>query len=168
MTDFSRSSPAASLVIRLEPSLRLAVILTLAHAAAIGLLWLLALPAWAKASASAILAASLVFHLRRYALLCSPRSITRLEVMEDMTFKLETRNGARLDCELLGSSFVAPYLTVLELKPAEPVNVWQRPASHTITILPDGINAEEFRQLRVLLRWKWKDSGKQKRKRKRD
>jgi toxin CptA len=24
-------------------------------------------------------------------------------------------------------------------------------------ILPDGIDAEEFRQLRVLLRWKWKD-----------
>lgn len=155
----SSFSPASSLLgIGLKPSLRLATMLGLTHVGAAGLLWPLALPAWAKVAASVMLMASLVFYLRRYALLCSPASITHLEVMDDMTCTLETRKGDQIACTLLGSSFVAPYLTVLELKPAEPGNMWEQFTSHSIVILPDGINADEFRKLRVLLRWKWKDS----------
>ncbi len=168
MADLPNSPPSVSLAIQLKPSPRLAVMLTFAHVAAIGLLWPLALPDWGKVSASVMLAASLVFYLRRYALLRSSRSITRLEVTDDMAFTLETRSGARLDCALLGSSFVAPWLTVLELKLVEPGSLWQRFASYSITILPDGINAEEFRQLRVLLWWKWRDPRKQKGKREKD
>ena len=63
----------------------------------------------------------------------------------------------RITCTLLGSSFVEPYLTVLELKPLEPLKSWRRFSSRSVVILPDGIDAEGFRQLRVLLRWKWKD-----------
>lgn len=167
MADPTHSSPALLLAIRLKPSPRLAILLILAHVAAIGLLWPLALPEWVKASASVLLALSLVLYLRRYALLRSPRSIVRMEVKDDMIFTLETRSGARFDCALLESSFVAPWLTVLELKPVKPGSMWQRFASYSITILPDGINAEEFRQLRVLLRWKWRDPRKQKGKRRR-
>jgi toxin CptA len=29
--------------------------------------------------------------------------------------------------------------------------------SRSVVILPDGINPEKFRQLRVLLRWKWRN-----------
>jgi toxin CptA len=58
----------------------------------------------------------------------------------------------------LGSSFVAPYLTVLELKPLGAGGLWQRFRTRSVVILPDGIDAEEFRQLRVLLRWKWKNT----------
>lgn len=63
-------------------------------------------------------------------------------------------------CALLGSSFVAPYLTVLELKPLGFQKLWQRFSPRSVVILPDGIDKEEFRQLRVLLRWKWKDARK--------
>jgi toxin CptA len=72
---------------------------------------------------------------------------------------------------ILGSSFVAPYLTVLELRPLEPSagssgtgirEWWRKRWKHrprSVVILPDAIDAEAFRQLRVLLRWKWKEPG---------
>jgi len=149
----------------------LAVMLSLAHFFAIGLLWPLMLPAAAKLAGSAILALSLFFYLRHYALLRSPESVMGLELSDDMTCTLELRRGERIACTLLGSSFVTPYLTVLELKPhklPEPLQPLVLPISRkslrrfsarSIVIMPDGVDMEKFRQLRVLLRWKWKDPG---------
>ncbi len=77
-----------------------------------------------------------------------------------MTCTLETQRRDYIACALLGSSFVAPYLTVLELKPLSTRKLWQRFRTRCVVILPDGIDVEEFRQLRVLLRWKWKDARK--------
>lgn len=170
------SSPASPLlIIRLQPSMRLAVILGLAHFSAIGLLWPLMLPAAAKLMGSAILILSLFFHLRRYALLRSPASVTGLELSDEMICTLELRRGERIACSVLGSSFVAPYLTVIELRalkilasgesmssltpsalltPRPPARIF---SGRSVAILPDGIDAETFRQLRVMLRWKWKD-----------
>ncbi|MDN5882611.1 MAG: hypothetical protein L0H75_09220 [Nitrosospira sp.] len=145
------------LVIRLKPSMRLAVVLSLAHFSAIGLLWPLMLPTAVKLMGSAILALSLVFYVRHYALLRSPGSVVGLELSDEMACTLETRRGTRIPSALLGSSFVAPYLTVLEFKPLDSPKPWRRVFSRSLTILPDGIDAEEFRQLRVLLRWKWRD-----------
>ena len=169
------SSPSPPLlIIRLKPSMRLVMILSLAHFSAIGLLWPLMLPAAAKLIGSIILALSLFFHLKRYALLCSPASVTGLELSNEMTCTLELKCGERIACDVLGSSFVAPYLTVLELKPLKtldsgepipsptsPILFTPRPRprmlfGRSVAILPDGIDAEEFRQLRVLLRWKRK------------
>jgi toxin CptA len=55
-----------------------------------------------------------------------------------------------VEASLLGTSFVSPYLAVLNLKPGN-----SRLARH-IVLLPDSLEKEEFRQLRVLLRWKFK------------
>jgi toxin CptA len=143
--------------------------LSFAHFAAIGLLWPLILPVSAKLAGSAMLVVSLVFYLRRYALLRSPDSVMNIELSEEMICTLETRRGDRIVCVLLGSSFVAPYLTLLELKPLKRqesikptshsgrLKRWRGFFARSIVILPDAIDAEQFRQLRVLLRWKWKD-----------
>ncbi|MEP6604796.1 MAG: protein YgfX [Nitrosospira sp.] len=159
------------LVLRLKPSMRLAVMLSLAHFFAIGLLWPLMLPAAAKLAGSAALALSLIFYLRHYALLGSPKSVMGLELSDDMTCTLQLRQGERIACTLLGSSFVTPYLTVLELKPhklLEPLQPLLLPMSRkflrrfsarSIVIMSDGVDMEKFRQFRVLLRWKWKDPG---------
>jgi toxin CptA len=113
--------------------------------------------------------------LRRYALLRSPDSVMNIELSEDMICTLETRRGDRTIYTLLGSSFVAPYLTLLELKPLKRQESI-KPPSHSgrpkrwrgffgcsIVILPDALDAEQFRKLRVLLRWKWKDPKEKKR-----
>ena len=169
MTDLAPPSLPPLLVVPLKPSKRLAVMLSFAHFAAVGLLWPLILPLSAKLAGSAMLIVSLVFYLRRYALLRSPDSVTYIELSEEMTCTVETRRGDRIVCALLGSSFVAPYLTLLELKPLKWQDSIELPGSsaypkqrrrlfaRSVVILPDGIDAEQFRQLRVLLRWKWKD-----------
>jgi len=149
------------LVVRLKPSRRLGAALSFAHFTAIGLLWPLALPVMVKLMGSMLLAASLALYVRYFALLTSPGSVRGLELglesSDQITCTLETQRGDRVACALLGSSFVTPYLTVLELKPLELRKLRQRFSHRSVVILPDGIDAEEFRQLRVLLRWKWKD-----------
>jgi toxin CptA len=133
--------------------------LSLAHVSATALLWPLTLPLVVKLAATAAMGLSLAIYLRHYALRNSPGSITSLALAADMTCTLETRRGQRLTCTLLGSSFVAPYLTVLELKPLETTRWWHRLHAHSVVILPDTVDSEEFRRLRVLLRWKWKEQN---------
>jgi toxin CptA len=48
----------------------------------------------------------------------------------------------------LGTTYVTPYLTVLNLR-----GHGERGARH-VTLLPDSLHAEDFRKLRVWLRWK--------------
>lgn len=122
-----------------------------AHFAAIGLLWPLALPVAVKLTGAAVLTISLIFYLRHYALLRAPAAVVAVELSDEMACTLETRRGERIGCALLGSSFVAPYLTVLNLQPEGKF------FTRSVVILADAIDAEEFRQLRVLLRWKYRE-----------
>jgi len=134
----------------LKPSLLLTVILSVAHFLVAVLLWPLMLPVSVKLLGMGVLVASLIFYLRHYALLKSPESVVAIELSETMQCTLETRGGKHLPCVILGSTFVAPYLVVLNLK------LPNKFLGCSVVILPDSIDGEEFRQLRVLLRWKWK------------
>lgn len=140
------------LSIHRKPSLRLAIILSVAHLVATGLLWSLALPFGIKAIIVVMLAFSLIYYVRQDALLTANNAVVAFELSDDMHCKLVTRSGESTVCDLSGSTFVAPYLTVLNLKPAGKF------FTRSVVILPDGIDVEEFRRLRVLLRWKWKNA----------
>ncbi len=134
----------------LKPSVYLTVILSVAHILVACFLWPLTFPISIKLLGFVTLVASLVFYLRYYALLKSPESIVAFELSEAMQCTLETRDGQYLPCVILGSTFVAPYLVVLNVK------LLNKFLGCSVVILPDSIDGEEFRQLRVLLRWKWK------------
>jgi len=139
------------LTVHLKPSLRLTVILSLAHLAAASLLWPLALPFAVKVVSVPILVISLTYYLRKDALLNANDAVVVFELSDEMQCTLTPRSGETIVCSILGSTFVAPYLIVLNLKPAG------KSFMRSVVILADGIDAEEFRQLRVWLRWKWKD-----------
>lgn len=141
------------LSIHRKPSLRLLIILSLAHLVATSLFWPLALPFGIKAIAVVMLVFSLVYYVRQDALLTASNAVVAFELSDDMCCTLITRSGESMVCDLSGSTFVAPYLTVLNLKSAGKF------FTRSVMILPDGIDAEEFRRLRVLLRWKWKGAG---------
>jgi len=140
----------AVLFVRLKPSVQLTTILSVAHFLVAFLLWPVMLPISVKLLGICVLAASLVFYLRLYALLKSAESVVAIELSEAMQCTLETRGAKHLSCVILGSTFVAPYLVVLNLKPQN------KYLGCSVVILPDSIDGEEFRRLRVLLRWKWK------------
>lgn len=88
--------------------------------------------------------------LRRDCFRTLPHSLIALRLDADCRCEFQTRSGAFHEADLLGSSFVAPYLAVLNLKPAE-----GRLVKHLV-ILSDAVDAEDFRRLRVWLKWRCK------------
>ena len=136
--------------IRLKPSLYLSLLLSAAHIIAIGLVLVLPLPIELKLVTTLVFCISLVFYLNRNVRLAALNSVIALEINEDCTCTIETRSGKQLDCILLPTSYVSASLTILNLKANDEL------LARHVVILPDSIDPEDFRKLRVLLRWKYK------------
>lgn len=124
----------------LFPSRRLAVLLVAMHGLAGVAAWL-ALPLlWMRLAAAVVFAASLA-----YALLQPGRPpIAGLEIAQNGAFELQC-GGAWEPVQLI-DAFVTPQLAVLRFKLAS-----GKPAA--LTLLPDSLGADDFRRLRVILRW---------------
>ncbi|MBS4097101.1 MAG: hypothetical protein KGZ83_09755, partial [Sulfuricella sp.] len=95
-----------------------------------------------------VIAASLRHTLRGEARRVAPDSIVEIHLHPDCRCEFVTRAGISGEAALLGTSFVAPYLTILNLQPLE--GRWAR----HVVILPDAVNREIFRKLRVVLKWR--------------
>ena len=134
--------------IGLRSSRLLAAILALAHGAAIAAVSVLDIPFAVKAVAAAGLAVNWLILVRKQAWLQTPDAATAIEISSDNMLSVQTRDGAWSECEVLGTTYVTPYLTVLNLRPAD------GRAVRRIVILPDSAHPEDFRKLRVWLRWK--------------
>ncbi|WP_074927008.1 protein YgfX [Nitrosomonas eutropha] len=143
-----------ALSIQLQPSRQLAMLLSLAHCTAAGVFWPLALPVVVKIMITLLLAGSLYYYLQRYARLAFPQSIMTLHLTGRNHCKIETCAGKSINTVIDASTFVAPYMTVLCLK------MEQTYRYRTVVILPDSIDADSFRRLRVWLKWKWRDESK--------
>jgi toxin CptA len=125
----------------------------LAYGAAITAVLMVELPQWFKVVAITVLIAQCVVVVRRRAFLLGADAATAIEVTSDHRMSVETRSSGWCEYDVLGSTYVTPYLTVLNLR--RPGN---RMAKH-VALLPDSLNADDFRKLRVWLRWK-EDSAK--------
>jgi hypothetical protein len=106
------------------------------------------IPAALMIPLAACIAASLVRSLRRHASLTTPSSIVSVTVLDDSTVVVDRRRGAARTAEVLGTSYVSSTLTVLNLK-----IVGRRLVEHVL-VVPDNVDPEAFRQLRVVLRWR--------------
>ncbi len=131
--------------ISLKPSISLAAILATAHLGAIFLVFVL--PISVRLPLVMLLAFSMAYSILRYALIKLPESIVSLK-LEEKSCTYSMRGGSEKNCAFHGSTYVSPYLTVLNLKEEG------RRLMKSVVILPDAIDREEFRQLRVWLRWK--------------
>ena len=132
----------------LKASRYLATGLILGHLAAAGCVVLVPLPLWLKLLLSAILAASLIQCLVREAWRMGSSSIVELQCEREGGALIKTRSGKEWEGRVLGSSFVATYLTIVVLKPNASRRV------RAVVILPDALEPELFRQLRVWLKWR--------------
>lgn len=134
--------------IAVMPSVRLAIALCVVHVAAVALLWLTPIPAPGKAAITLAMAISLVFFLARDAALHAPHAIVALELEDGGGISFHTRGGGWVDCKLMGSSFVSPRLTIVNLRPLG------RRGMRRVILVPDNVDPREFRRFRVWLRWK--------------
>jgi toxin CptA len=134
-------------IIKLRPSWLLTAILAVAHGVAMVLIAIVSMPIWLKVIISAALVLSCFHSVRRAALLLTPCSAVAIEVTSAHLLNVQTRDSDWIECEVLGTTYVASFLTILNLRQIE-----QRTIRHII-ILPDGIETDDFRKLRVWLRW---------------
>ncbi|WP_300287863.1 protein YgfX [Nitrosomonas sp.] len=148
---YTNNQSMNALSIQLHSSRQLAVLLSLAHCTAAGVFWPLTLPVMIKIAISLVLAGSLYYYLHRYAWLVSPQSAVELHLSEKNRCKIRFLSGERINTVIDASTFVASYMTVLCLR-LEHTGQYR-----TVVILPDGIDADSFRRLRVWLRWKWQN-----------
>ena len=100
-------------------------------------------------------AASLTYHWLREVSRRLPDSVNGLHLAADGTFSVRLHRGDWTPAEVLGTSFVKPWLTVLNLK------LEGRRFMLPAVLLPDALNREDFRRLRVWLRWRSDDSAVQ-------
>ena len=137
------------LKITLRPSRILFAILVAAHGGVIAVVAIMSMPLWLELIAITTLAVNLVVELRRTALLRTPNSVVAIEIGSDDTLSIQTRRGNWIsECEVLESTYVAAFLAIVNLREPE------MGAVRHVVLLPDSIEAEDFRRLRVWLRWK--------------
>jgi len=80
-----------------------------------------------------------------------PQSVVGLTLTQEreggLGCEAARRDGGRTACRILGGSVALPWLVVLRLRPQGRRLAWP------VALLPDALAAEEFRALRVALRW---------------
>ena len=76
------------------------------------------------------------------------RSITQLSYTKEQGFSLTQRNQKTLHAELLTNSYLSPYLVILNFRIKA-----NKQKKRTILILPDMVSKEEFRHLRIKVKY---------------
>ena len=130
----------------LLPSRLLAALLTAMHLLALLPLLLAPLDTALRLALSLALVFSLLYYGYRYGLR-QVGAVDGLHLAADGTFSVHLLQGDWQPAEVRGSSFVQPWLTVLHLGLAG------RRGGLALVLLPDMLPREDFRRLRVWLRW---------------
>ena len=131
----------------LQPSRMLTVLLLSVSLAACLILLCMPVALWLKALAILLVSLATIWHVAKNALLLLSNSIIKLELTTKAEFFVTQRDGQKIKAEVLTTSFVAWYLVMLNLKLPD-----SRLVRHVV-LMPDMLDGEAFRQLRVWLRW---------------
>jgi toxin CptA len=131
--------PVASLPVSLKPSQHLLVIQSLAHVAAAGSILASNLPAWLATVLLLLTGASLA-RIRR------PPAVVSLVLGGDGIFETVGADGTASEAVVHPHTLVLSFLVVLLYR--------QEGRLRTLTLLGDSLAEEDFRQLRLWLRWR--------------
>ena len=138
--------------VELKPSRRLAALLGIAHGAALLLLTTLSLPLWVIGLIAFLLLWSAVQTISRHARLHGANAVTALELADREQLQLRTVDGVWHRGRLLGSSTISAWIVLLNIR-------LDRGSTLHVAIPGDGISEDDFRHLRVWLRWGPRPAG---------
>jgi hypothetical protein len=93
-----------------------------------------------------------VYNVWRYALLRLPNAVIAISVNKANQLHLVLKNGQQIEVIVQPNTVVTAFLTVLNCVPKEATTLQKLLAKHVV-ILADAVDVEQFRQLRVWLRW---------------
>ena len=131
----------------LFPSRVFAGLLIVAHGVSLVAVWVVDWPLWVKVLASIAVFASCMFHLHRDALLRLPYSVATVILKQDGSIDVTQRNGVTMTGRQVPGSFVHPWFTTI---------LWRGEGARflrSVVVLPDSLSADQFRELRVWLKW---------------
>jgi len=135
-----------------KPSIRLTLIICIMGLGAGAILILPALIWQIKLPLGFLILTAVIYNVGQYGLLLLPSSCIALNVNSSNQLQLILRNGKVLSVDVCRDSVVTPYLTVVSCKEQD-ANIFARVFTRHLLILPDMLDAETYRQLRVWLRW---------------
>jgi len=144
----SVNDPAWRVVIALGPSRWAQAWILGVGVAALAATLAAGIPPLAQAAIVVVLAIAAVRDARRHAWHEGPGAVSRFTVDLSGRIEVELADGRRRDGRLADGSFVAPWLTVVRWCPDG------ARFDRTILVAPDAVEADAFRRLRVLLRWR--------------
>jgi hypothetical protein len=93
-----------------------------------------------------------VYNVWRYALLRLPNAVIAISVNKANQLHLVLKNGQQIEVIVQPNTVVTAFLTVLNCVPKEATTLQKLLAKHVV-IFADAVDVEQFRQLRVWLRW---------------
>jgi toxin CptA len=137
---------SASDYFRFYPSLIFSTLLSCAYALALLIVLLMPLEVWIKVALAILLLFMLQYYLRYNGLLLASASIVAM-YLEGGDIFLILKDGKALSGKILPDSLVTPLLTILN------VQLNGNKEVRSVAVYPDSLDAERFRELRVLLRW---------------
>lgn len=127
----------------LKPSRLLASFVTSGHLVAGVMLVPLAMPLWAKSLILLAIAAGLAHRAVGFAR--SP--IISIAIHDSTRATITLRDQRELPAAILETTYVSHWLTAVNLRVGD-----ERLARHVL-LLPDNVDADDFRRVRVALRW---------------
>ncbi len=131
----------------IRASANLALLLAAAHVAAIVAVGSVPLPWWLRLAGCSALLLVGVRLIRRDALLRAPDSVIGLRLMGDGSCEVRRRDQRVVSGQLCARWFVSPLMIVLRI--TRHGTCWPR----GITLLPDAVDSDSLRQLRIFLRF---------------
>ena len=133
--------------VRLAPSGAAGICIAIVGIATLVLLWATPIDPLVKSFAAGWVGCATLEACRRIALLRAWNSPLELILTPPRALQVLHPGGRSTWGELRDGSFVAPFLTVIRWRPAG------ARFDRTIVLLPDMVEPESFRRLRVQLRW---------------
>ncbi|MBU0621249.1 MAG: hypothetical protein KJ795_05335 [Gammaproteobacteria bacterium] len=136
----------------LRPSRRLAALHLLLGAGALAALWSLPPVLPVSLSLSGVIAGWVLYRWHFDAKLRSPHSCVALRLEGDEAVVMVLRDGRHVPGRLSATSLITPFLVILN------VSLETRRLRRSLVLLPDCMGRQNFRRLRVALRWGGKTS----------
>ena len=135
-----------------KPSFTLTLIICAMGLGAGVILILPALTGQTKLLSGIVISSAVIYTICQYGLLLLPWSCVALNVSSSNQLELVRKDGKCLQVNICNDSVVTPYLTVINCK-VQDANLFARLFVPHLVILPDMLGTEDYRQLRVWLRW---------------
>ena len=121
---------------------------TIAYAIGTICVFLVPLSLWLKSLLLGALILNFVWVVMHQAMRKLSTSIVAMQLDRDGVVLMEQRDGTVLTVRVLGSSFVAPYLSIVLFKTHK---AW---FARSVVLFPDMLTQGLFRHLRIWLKWR--------------